>query len=86
MEWTVESRDDERMRKNTARRAQWERECKWHRWFAWYPVRITPKKRAWLCSVERRLDAWDRTRQPEWYAWDIRRFEYRRPMMDGHND
>lgn len=27
---------------------------KWHRWFAWYPVRIDDYRLAWLCFVKRK--------------------------------
>src|SRR5262245_10803379 len=49
MEWAIESRDDENRRKSEANRAQWEIERDWHPWFAWFPVEVTPTKRAWLC-------------------------------------
>lgn len=26
----------------------------WHKWFAWYPVRISTLERAWLETVERK--------------------------------
>jgi hypothetical protein len=32
-----------------------ERTCHWHRWFAWYPVRIG-KHHHWLEYVDRRLE------------------------------
>jgi len=36
-------------------RRQLERLRKWHRWFAWYPVRVDDNHGAWLQYVERRL-------------------------------
>jgi hypothetical protein len=33
-----------------------EREAKWHRWFAWRPVRIGSHDCRWLETVERRRD------------------------------
>jgi hypothetical protein len=77
MKWTAESKEAERARKNAARRPQWERECSWHRWFAWYPVQTSPTNITWMGWVERRLGYSDRTTQPQWYNWDIRHFEYR---------
>lgn len=32
----------------------------WHRWFAWYPVRLGPHDVRWMETVERRLE-WQRT-------------------------
>lgn len=29
---------------------------KWHDWFAWYPVRVSDSKIAWLEVVERRCE------------------------------
>ncbi len=29
------------------------RECEWHDWFAWYPVRLYGNKIAWLTTVSR---------------------------------
>jgi molybdopterin-guanine dinucleotide biosynthesis protein A len=77
MLWTIESHEAERARKNARFTNQWRRECEWHPWFAWYPVRITPTTRAWLTRVERRLDYIERRVQPQWYHWYIREFEYR---------
>ncbi len=33
---------------------------KWHRWFAWYPVRTDKGELVWLETVERRLPEWSR--------------------------
>lgn len=30
----------------------------WHRWFAWYPVRVSTWERAWLETVERKGTWW----------------------------
>jgi hypothetical protein len=41
---------------------------KWHRWFAWHPVRIGPHDCRWLEYVWRRGDrhgSWDGT----WWEW-----------------
>lgn len=27
---------------------------KWHRWFAWRPVRLDARRVAWMCWVERK--------------------------------
>jgi hypothetical protein len=77
MRWTTETADQEAARKKAKLRPQWERERKWHRWFAWSPVETSPNETSWLCMVERRLWGWNRESQPEWYFWDIRHFEYR---------
>jgi len=45
--------------------------CRWHRWYAWYPVRVTKRHWAWLQRVERRGDrqhSWD----DSWYVWSYR--------------
>ncbi len=42
----------ERERKQAAR----DRWCTWHRWFAWFPVRVGPRDCRWLEYVERRAD------------------------------
>lgn len=41
----------------------------WHKWFAWYPVRIGSRDCRWLETVERRKDS------PH-YIW-----EYREPPV-----
>lgn len=33
------------------------REC-WHRWFAWYPVRVGTRDCRWLETIERRGKYW----------------------------
>lgn len=30
----------------------------WHRWFAWYPVKLKNNQRVWLEYVERKLDGY----------------------------
>lgn len=86
MRWASETFSDEKKRKNAPLRARWLRECEWHRWFAWRPVRVGNgtelfefdcKETAWLCFVERRLDASDRRSQPNWFEWGLRDFVYR---------
>lgn len=42
----------ERQRRQSAR----DRWCVWHRWFAWFPVRVGPRDCRWLETVERRAD------------------------------
>lgn len=27
---------------------------RWHNWFAWHPVRVSPTKGAWLTTVQRK--------------------------------
>ena len=83
MLWNIESFTQEKTRKNEKRRAQWLIEREWHSWFAWYPVRlISDTQKAWLCWLERRLDLHGRDKQPDWFFWDIRNFEYRVPHKD----
>lgn len=31
----------------------------WHKWFAWFPVRISDQENAWLEYVERRIEYYD---------------------------
>lgn len=77
MQWNSESSQHERERKNAQYRSQWIRECKWHTWFAWYPVSVSASRKAWLCWVDRRLGYIDRTIQPQWYNYSVRNFEYK---------
>jgi hypothetical protein len=43
--------------------ARKQRVCRWHHWFAWYPVKLLDGRVAWLETVERReSDVW-----PAWY-------------------
>ncbi len=85
MRWTAESHSELVARKRAKHREQWLREREWHRWFAWRPVGIgtewelDAKEKAWLVTVERRLANGDRENQPEFYRWDLRRFQYRLP-------
>jgi len=47
----------------------------WHRWFAWYPVRLGYHDCRWFEWVERRWfknDCWDH----DYWAWEYRRFWY----------
>lgn len=30
------------------------KQMQWHEWFAWYPVRVSSRRRCWLETVERR--------------------------------
>lgn len=83
MQWAAESFEDERKRKNAELRPMWEAECEWHLWFAWYPVNISPDRKAWLCHVERRLSYFNRSTQPNWFEWGLRWFEYRPAKMVG---
>ena len=45
---------------------------KWHRWFAWYPVRIGYRDCRWLEYVERKItygfDGWDSFSEREYRA------------------
>ncbi len=81
MLWTTESNEERNARKNAALIPQWEYERNWHPWFAWYPVFVEPKRKAWLTYVERRLGGWERNEKPKWWTWDIRYFSYEyRPL------
>lgn len=67
-----------------------ERVGRWHKWFAWHPVRIGEWgevrrdrcNKAWLCLVERRV-------VPDQSLNSVNRWEYRMPLpappqnMDG---
>ena len=60
-------------------RKQWEAECNWYPWFAWYAVDVGTYEKphtAWLQLVERRLK--HRNKMPTISAeWYLREFEYR---------
>lgn len=43
----------------------------WHRWFAWYPVRLVTGEIVWLEAVQRRGDRWFA------YGFDNWDWEYR---------
>jgi hypothetical protein len=43
-------------------------EDQWHRWFAWYPVRIGDE-RVWLEFVERRITEGGLFDDSFWYRW-----------------
>lgn len=65
-------------------RPKWERLREWHRWFAWYPVKIAPDRRAWLIWVERRLsELGGQYKQPDPLQWsrEARWYEYRLPSQ-----
>ena len=74
--WELSFRD-----KKDLLRPQWEYECKWHQWFAWYAVTIGTYEKpqtAWMCWVERRIKY--RGEMPTRAAsWSLRTFEYRLP-------
>lgn len=36
------------------RQQEWQRFCTWHKWFAWYPVRVGSGDCRWLEYVERK--------------------------------
>lgn len=36
------------------KRLRWERKEEWHKWFAWYPVRVGPDLCVWLETLERK--------------------------------
>jgi hypothetical protein len=43
----------------------------WHRWFAWYPVRVGPRDCRWLEAVERRI-TYGRTLRGSWPVTEYR--------------
>jgi len=44
---------------------------KWHRWFAWHPVRVGSREKRWLEYVERKGTVWEAT--SIWgYTWEYR--------------
>lgn len=59
--------------------ARWKEENKpfhdyyknWHRWFAWYPVPISQKEKAWLQFVERRYESVSNV--VRWKDWPVYR-------------
>lgn len=57
-------------------RPQWERECEWHRHFAWWAVDISGDRTAWLEFVERRIK-YRREMPTIGASWSLRVFEYR---------
>lgn len=47
---------------------RYEQKTNWHKWFAWYPVRIASGDCRWLEHVERKVD----------YLWgDVDKINYR---------
>lgn len=55
---------------------RWERECKWHNWFALWPVDVADGKTAWLQTVERRIKY--RMSEPRIVVeWMFINYEYR---------
>lgn len=45
---------------------------KWHKWFAWFPVRVSEDEIVWLVCVERRSGF-----KSEWDYFDGWEWEYR---------
>lgn len=56
-------------------RERWEQKAarleKLHNWFAWYPVRVGPRRCAWLCVVQRagHFNAW--TGRWSWSFYEV---------------
>ena len=41
---------------NKKRNTKYEKLRRWHNWFAWYPVTIENGQRAWMETVERKIE------------------------------
>lgn len=48
MRWNCDTGKERRYRK-------WKAKQQWHRWFAWYPVKVTHGDCRWLETVETKL-------------------------------
>jgi hypothetical protein len=84
MLWKIEDPDVKWKRLLVKSEPEWRRLSEWHSWFAWFPVRVSPTERAWLITVERRLDAFWRIAQLASYttASLTVSFEYRKKPLD----
>lgn len=47
---------------------------KWHIWFAWFPVRVSPNTCYWLEKVERKGEKHFDYGGNSWWAWEYKKY------------
>ena len=58
-----------------------DRKSKWHRWFAWHPVRLAPHDCRWLEYVERK-GVWVDFMKMSFWTWDYREIVKNKQFAD----
>lgn len=53
MEWSYTSKEERTKKYNEEFTKRVKKNSKWHRWFAWWPVKISSNKKVWLERVYR---------------------------------